>query len=255
MAGINAARSVQGRAAVVLRRDQAYIGVLIDDLSTKELREPYRMHTTQAEYRLLLREDSAEARLSALGHELGLIDDDRFSYIQRRLNLVESTLTRLDSIRLTPSAETNALFVSQGAKPLTVTMTGREALRRTDVSPQLLMNIGVLENLPEDVAREAETIAKYEGYIGRQMAEVRKLSRMEGRTIPDWVDYEAVQGLRAESREKLSRVRPRTIGQASRIGGVPPTDVSLVLFHIERASRVQNAGRESALAVETAGSL
>jgi len=241
MAGINAARMVQDREAVVLRRDQAYIGVLIDDLVTKELREPYRMHTTQAEYRLLLREDSAEARLSGLGHDLGLIDDDHFVNVRARLGLIDQTLKHLDSLVLTPSALTNAKLSDCGAKPLISPMTGREALRRTDISPALLTQLGVIDRLPEDVAREVETIAKYEGYIGRQASDVRRLARMESRRIPDSVDYESVQGLRAESREKLARVRPRTIGQAARIGGVPPTDVSLVLFHIERQSRLVSA--------------
>lgn len=237
MAGVNAACSVKARDGLVLGRDQAYIGVLIDDLVTKELREPYRMHTTQSEYRLLLREDSAEARLSALGHELGLVDEERFKEVRSRLDLIDHTLTRLESIRLTPSLETNTKLEELGAKRLTTAVTGREALRRGDISPWLLGRMGLLESLPEDVAREVDTVAKYDGYIARQAAEVRRLARMESRRIPEWVDYEAVNGLRAESVEKLSRVRPRTIGQAARIGGVPPTDVSLVLFHVERGQR------------------
>jgi tRNA uridine 5-carboxymethylaminomethyl modification enzyme len=237
MAGINAARQVQQEEPVVLRRDQAYIGVLIDDLATKELREPYRMHTTQAEYRLLLREDSAEARLSAIGHEIGLLKDDRFRDVSSRLSLIDQALSHLDSVVLTPSVATNDRLTKMGLKPLTVAMTGREILRRVDVSAAILHELGVIDDLPEDVAREVETVAKYEGYISRQAGEVRRLARMESRRIPDWVDYETVRGLRSESREKLTRVRPRTIGQASRIGGVPPTDVSLVLFHIERRSR------------------
>lgn len=238
MAGINAARAAQDREAVVLRRDQAYIGVLIDDLVSKELDEPYRMHTSQAEYRLLLREDSAEPRLSPISHQIGLLDDDRFADVQRRTHLIDRTLAQLDALVITPSAETNAKLQAAGTKSLTNAMTGREALRRADISAGILIRLGYLNHLPADVTREVETIAKYEGYIDRQAAEVRRLNRMEERGIPGSVDYRAIQGLRTESREKLERVRPRTIGQASRIGGVAPTDVALILFHLEKQSRL-----------------
>jgi tRNA uridine 5-carboxymethylaminomethyl modification enzyme len=234
MAGINAARASRNEDAVVLRRDQAYIGVLIDDLVTKELKEPYRMHTSQAEYRLLLREDSAEARLSALGQEVGLVDAGRADEVRRRLGLIDATLARLESIMLSPSAQINTKLQERGAKPLSVPMTAREALRRQDISPAVLAGLGCLDRLPEEVAREVETTAKYEGYIARQTAEVTRLRKMEHRRIPGSIDYVQVQGLRTESREKLASVRPRTIGQASRIGGIPPSDVALLLFHLER---------------------
>ena len=254
MAGINSGRSAAGQEAVVLRRDQAYIGVLIDDLVSKDLDEPYRMHTSQAEYRLLLREGSAEARLTHIGHDLGLIDEERFEDVQNRLRLIEHSLAELDGTLLTPSLETNAKLEAVGAKPLVTAMTGREALRRVDVSPAVLQQLGCLGSLPEDVAQEVETTAKYEGYINRQAAEVRRLNRMEERRIPEWVDYAAVGGLRAESREKLERVRPRTIGQASRIGGVPPSDVALILFHLERQSRMGQAISSTSGAAAALGS-
>jgi tRNA uridine 5-carboxymethylaminomethyl modification enzyme len=244
MAGINAAHD---RESLILRRDQAYIGVLIDDLVTKVLDEPYRMHTSQAEYRLLLREDSAVARLSNTGHDVGLLSDARYADAQARVARIEAALEKLDSVLLTPSVETNAKLESLGADPLVNAMTGREALRRVDISPAILVELGVLDTLPEDVAREVETTAKYEGYIGRQAGEVRRLKRMEERRIPEWVDYAAVQGLRAESREKLTGVRPRTLGQASRIGGIPPSDVALVLFHVERESRQRDANNAQVL--------
>lgn len=239
LAGINAAQAARGRDGVVLRRDQAYVGVLIDDLVTKELNEPYRMHTSQAEYRLLLREDSAEARLSSIAHDIGLVDAERFGDVRERVELVDATLEKLDSITLTPSAETNRRLEALGAKPLVTAMSGREALRRVDISAAVLRDLGCLGSLPEDVAREVDTTAKYEGYINRQAAEVRRLKRMEERRIPECVDYTAVRGLRAESCEKLQKVRPRTIGQAARIGGVPPSDVALLLFHIEKEVRAR----------------
>jgi tRNA uridine 5-carboxymethylaminomethyl modification enzyme len=245
MAGVNAARAARDAPSVVLRRDQAYIGVLIDDLVTKELDEPYRMHTSQAEYRLLLREDSAEARLSPIGHDLGLLSPTQFAEITERIDLVKATLRRLDATLLTPSIEFNAKLADLGVTPLTVAMTGREALRRKDTTPAVLQALGLLDLLPENVAREVETTAKYEGYIARQASEVRRLGRMGERRIPGTVDYATVQGLRTESREKLERVRPRTIGQATRIGGVPPSDVALLLFHIEREAR-QRIPREDA---------
>jgi tRNA uridine 5-carboxymethylaminomethyl modification enzyme len=237
MAGINAARAAQSKDALVLRRDQAYIGVLVDDVVTKELDEPYRMHTSQAEYRLLLREDSAEARLSHIGHGVGLVDDDSFGLVENRLAMIQETLARLDCIVVTPSSAFNAELAARGAKPLVTAMSGREALRRVDVNVPLLQSLGLLNDLPADVGREVETIAKYEGYVRRQEAEVKRLSRMEHRRIPDSVDYATVGGLRTESREKLEQIRPRTIGQASRIGGVPPSDVALLVFHLERNAR------------------
>jgi tRNA uridine 5-carboxymethylaminomethyl modification enzyme len=239
MAGINAARLVQNRDPLVLRRDQAYIGVLIDDLVTKELDEPYRMHTSQAEYRLLLREDSAEARLSSIGHAIGLLDDERWDDIQRRLDLVAQTLQHLEARWLTPNVDLNAQFVALGAKPLTSPMSARDALRRVDITVPILQKLGLIGDLPADVAREVETIAKYAGYVARQEAEVQRLRRLEDRTIPPVIDYRTIPGLRSESREKLERVRPRTVGQATRIGGVTPADIAVLLVHLERQRREQ----------------
>ncbi len=211
--------------------------MLIDDLVTKELSEPYRMHTSQAEYRLLLREDSAEARLSAVGHELGLIDDARFSHITERLQLIAGTLEKLEGIAVTPNAAVNIKLTSLDAKPLQDPMTGRELLSRSDVSIATLTQLGLVDSLPEEVGREVETIAKYAGYVDRQKAEVRKVARMDSRRIPASIDYSTVSGMRTESRERLDKIRPLTIGQASRIGGVAPTDVALLLFHLERHER------------------
>lgn len=241
MSGINAARSIRGREPVVLRRDQAYIGVLVDDLVTKTLDEPYRMHTSQAEYRLLLREDSAEARLSSVGNEIGLLPKDRYVSMRRSLELIDKTLTQLDSTVLTPNTVTNRTLETLGAKALRSPMTAREALRRADITIEIIRALCQIPALPEDVAREVETTAKYEGYIARQAAEVRRLDRMEQRRIPEGLDYGGIQGLRTESREKLAKVQPRTIAQAARIGGVPPSDVALLLFHLEKTSRERSA--------------
>ena len=234
-----------GQEPLVLRRDQAYTGVLVDDVVTKELNEPYRMHTSQAEYRLLLREDSAEARLAHIGHEVGLVDDESFRQVSDRLALIENTLAKLGSIVVTPNARFNARLEAMGLKPLVVPMSGREVLRRVDITVAVMRELDLLDGMPADVAREVETIAKYEGYVRRQEAEVKRLSRMEHRRIPGWVDYALVTGLRAESREKLEHVRPMTIGQAARIGGVPPSDVALLLFHLERHARSTARVRDS----------
>jgi tRNA uridine 5-carboxymethylaminomethyl modification enzyme len=241
MAGINAALRVRGQNPLVLRRDQAYIGVLIDDLVSKELDEPYRMHTSQAEFRLLLREGSAEARLSDIGNALGLIPSEEYQEIRQRLTWQETLLAHLDAVSITPSTSTIRQLEKSNVGYPSGPMSGREFLRRPDVSWDVLEVLGLVEPAPVDVKGEVETIAKYDGYLSRQASEVKRLHRMETKGVPESVDYAEVPGLRSESREKLARVRPTTIGQASRIGGVTPSDVALLLFYLEREDRLKNS--------------
>jgi tRNA uridine 5-carboxymethylaminomethyl modification enzyme len=238
MAGINAAARARGREGVILRRDQAYIGVLIDDLVTKEMDEPYRMHTSQAEFRLLLRQDNAEERLSGLAAELGLIDEARGAELRRRQRQVKEIVARLDSARLAPTASTNAALEARGILPLTQGARAHDLLCRAEVRIDLLQDLGVVpDDIVDEVAREVETVVKYSGYMDRQEAEVTRLRRLEERSIPSTLDYRSIHGMRSESREKLERVRPQTVGQASRIGGVAPSDISVLLVYLERERR------------------
>ena len=235
LAGVNAAQRARGAEGVTLRRDQAYIGVLVDDLVTKEMDEPYRMHTSQAEFRLLLRENNAEARLAGLAHDLGLLDDERFGEIERRQRQVEEIVARLHELSLSPNRETNGRLASIGCAPLSQTMPVRDFLCRRDVTIETVQHLGLVDrDVLDEVAREAETVVKYAAYVARQEGEVERLRRVEERRIPESIDYGAVHGLRSESREKLERIRPTTLGQASRIAGVAPSDISVLLVHLER---------------------
>jgi tRNA uridine 5-carboxymethylaminomethyl modification enzyme len=228
---------------VVLRRDQAYIGVLIDDLVTKEMDEPYRMHTSQAEFRLLLRQDNADCRLSGIAHELGLIGDSRHADVLSRRRQVEDIVSRLRETWLTPSSDTNGRLAAQGCESITNRMRAADLLCRSDVRIGTMAAFGLLpEGMAEEVAREAETVLKYANYVDRQEGEVHRLHRLENRGIPEGIDYWGIEGLRSESREKLTTIRPRTIGQASRIAGVAPSDVSVLLVHLERDRRRAVAG-------------
>ncbi|MCP5518324.1 MAG: tRNA uridine-5-carboxymethylaminomethyl(34) synthesis enzyme MnmG [Verrucomicrobiales bacterium] len=213
IAGLNAARRVRGLSPVILRRDQAYIGVLIDDLVTKGATEPYRMFTSRAEYRLLLRHDNADDRLAAIGHETGLLPERHFRAWQAEQESVAAELARLNKTRV-------------GAQTLAQLLRRPETHYRDLPEPRT--------DLPDRVTRKAETAIKYAGYIDRQMTEVVKFRELEDKQIPDWLDYGAIPGLRTESRQKLSSIRPATLGQATRISGVSPADVSLVMVWMKR---------------------
>ena len=213
MAGINAARRVQGNEPVVLRRDQAYIGVLIDDLITKGTNEPYRMFTSRAEYRLLLRQDNADMRLTDIGHDLGIVNTRNYSAFTNKKKAIERELERLQTTH-------------EG------TISLRQLLKRNGVSYEQLT--GQDESLDEEVKRQVEITIKYEGYINRQEDEVARFRQMEDKQIPDWMDYAIIKGLRNESRQKLMDHLPSTLGQASRISGISPSDVSLIMVHMKR---------------------
>jgi tRNA uridine 5-carboxymethylaminomethyl modification enzyme len=223
---------------VVLRRDQAYIGVLIDDLVTKDMDEPYRMHTSQSEFRLLLRQDNAEERLSGIGHEVGLIDSQRMTEVERRIRQTADILVTLDSTYLRPDRRTNEALEAAGARKLSDGLRAREFLLREGGSLAVLQGLGLVpSDLVDEVVREVETRVRYEGYVSRQEQEVARLGRVEGRVIPEGVDYLRMHGMRSESRERLDKIRPRTVGQASRVAGVAPSDVSVLLVHLEREDR------------------
>ena len=252
IAGINAALKVQGRPPVILHRDQAYIGVLIDDLVTKEITEPYRIMTSRAEYRLLLRQDNADLRLAEIGYRAGLLPRERYAAAEAKRRAVGTELERLAATWLRPSDDgstacpggqargltaggTNDLLVERGLPPLTDGVNALQFLRRPETDYKLVAAlVPPPEPLPEDVAEQVQIEAKYAGYIEKQRAQVARFRRLENLRIPPDLDYNLLVGLRTEAREKLAHVRPATVGQAGRLAGVNPADVSVLLVHLKR---------------------
>jgi tRNA uridine 5-carboxymethylaminomethyl modification enzyme len=236
IAGINAALKVQGRPPVILRRDQAYIGVLVDDLVTKEISEPYRMMTGRAEYRLLLRQDNADLRLAGTGYQVGLLPRERYEAVEAKRRAVEAELERLASTWLRPSDDgVNERLAAHGLPPLSDGVNALQFLRRPEVDYGLVVAlVPPAEPLPEDEAVQVQIEAKYAGYIEKQRAEVARFRRLEDRRIPPDLDYEALAGLRGEAQERLAYVRPATVGQATRLAGVNPADISVLLVHLKR---------------------
>jgi len=235
VAGINAARKVRGEPPIILRRDQAYIGVLIDDLVTKDIHEPYRMMTSRAEYRLLLRQDNADLRLSPIGHEVGLVDGERFQAVEKKRQAIEDELDRLSDTWLRPTPETNQHLSGWSLEPLHDGVNALQFLRRPETVYAMLEALSPNpRGLAPDAAQQVTIEAKYAGYIETQRKQVRRMSRLEERRIPDSFDYETIGGIRKEAQEKLERIRPATVGQASRISGVNPADISVLLVYLER---------------------
>jgi len=228
MAGINAALKAQGKPGLVLRRDQAYIGVLIDDLITKGTAEPYRMFTSRAEYRLLLRQDNADLRLCEISRGIRLLSDRRYELFQKKKADVEKELDRIREERL------EGISLEQLLK--------RNDYRHSDL-PQ------TKESITQEVAEQVEISVKYAGYIERQESEVDQFKKMEGRAIPEWLDYDQIPGLKNESRQKLKEIQPATIGLASRISGINPTDVSLLMVWIKRGRENKSSNSSSVIPV------
>jgi tRNA uridine 5-carboxymethylaminomethyl modification enzyme len=237
MVGVNAALRVSDDPPFVLRRDEAYIGVLIDDLVTQAPTEPYRLHTSRAEHRLLLRHDNADLRLSAHAHRLGLIDAERFAQVERRRELAERALAALDTTMFTPGKLNVAHAVELGLGAPAQRMSAAELLRRPEARYQQARALFGAEALPElddDTATEVELRVKYAGYVRKEQAAAQRAARMEDRALPDDLPYHDLTGLRTEARQQLDRVRPRTLGQAARVPGVTPADISVLLVHLER---------------------
>ena len=235
MAGVNAARKLQGKEPVVLSRGQAYIGALIDDLVTKGTDEPYRMMTSRSEYRLLLRQDNADQRLTAIGHEIGLVSAQRLQAVEEKYEAVRREIRRLTAHGVAPTPALNDFLTGLGTTPVSDGAPLIALLRRPQVHYADLRQFDPdMPDLPPEVAEQVEITVKYEGYIQRQMQDVQELRRMEGRSLPPELDYQAIQGLRLEAREKLSAVRPLNLGQAARISGVSPADVAALMIHLER---------------------
>lgn len=237
IAGINAARLVKAEESFILKRSEAYIGVLIDDLVTKGTTEPYRIMTSRAEYRLILRQDNADARLTEKGRLVGLVSDARYARFRNKKRSIESTIEILQKTLLHPTANTQEKLMAIGSSPIRTSTSLYDLLKRTEMTyAHLKESFGLPENEPE-VENQVETIAVYEGYIKKQIEQVERAERLEEKLLPEAIDYQAVPSLRDEAREKLSLIRPRSIGQASRISGVSPADVSILLVYMEQQRR------------------
>lgn len=237
MAGINAMMKINGREPLVLRRDEAYIGVLIDDLVTKGTSEPYRMMTSRAEYRLLLRQDNADLRLTEKGRAIGLVDDKRYGIFTEKRTALERTVSELGKQNISPNAENNAKLEAMGTAPLRSGSSLLDLLRRKEVTYSKLQQAFDLPELAPQVAEQAEIFAKYEGYITKQRQEVERFMKLENKRLPDDIDYRAIKELSSEAAEKLDKVRPANIGQASRISGVSPADISVLMIALELKRR------------------
>lgn len=239
VAGINAALKVQGKPELILKRSDGYIGVMIDDLVTKGTVEPYRLLTSRAEYRLILRHDNADMRLTEIGRQVGLVDDKRWQVFQIHKNQFDNEMKRLESIKLKPIKETNEKVVAMGFKPLTDALTAKEFMRRPDVTyADAVAFIGpAAEDLDAKTIELIETEVKYEGYIAKALDQVEKMKRMEEKRIPADIDWDDIDSIATEARQKFKLISPETIGQASRISGVNPADISILMVYLEGRSR------------------
>lgn len=234
IAGINATRKVQGKEPLILDRASSYIGTLIDDLVTKGCSDPYRMMTSRSEYRLLLRQDNADQRLTTIGHEIGLISEERWQHYLHKQELIEQERKRIEKLTFGPSKELNEMLESRGTAPLETGAHASDLIRRPQVSYKDLEPFDTERpQLPDEVTEQVEIQIKYEGYIQKQLIQVEQMRRLETRKIPEDINYEEVRGLRLEAIEKLQRIRPHSIGQASRISGVSPADISVLLIYME----------------------
>lgn len=239
MAGINAARKVQGREPVILDRSQAYMGVMIDDLVTKGTNEPYRLLTSRAEYRLLLRHDNADMRLTEIGHEIGLIPDERFARFEAKKVQIEVEKERLLTTKVGPTPEVQQMLREVGSRELDNGIDLYSLLKRPEVSYARIAELFPAETaVPADVAEQVEIQIKYEGYIRKQLQDVERLKKMEQKRLPHDLDYMNIHGLAMEARQKLDKVKPLSIGQASRISGVTPADISVLLVYLETYNKV-----------------
>jgi tRNA uridine 5-carboxymethylaminomethyl modification enzyme len=244
MAGINAARKVKGESPVIIERSQGYIGVMIDDLVTKGTNEPYRLLTSRAEYRLLLRHDNADLRLTPLGYEIGLISEDRYRRFLDKKARVEAEIERLKETKFRPDEDVQKMLAECGSAPLQNTVDGLNLLRRPEVTYEMLERLSPSPvELTEEMKEQVEIQVKYAGYIEKQLQQVERLGKMEKKRIPDDIDYDKIHGLATEAKQKLSKVRPLSLGQASRISGVTPSDLSILLVHLEHYNRVTAAAQ------------
>jgi len=234
VAGINAALKIQGREPFVLDRSESYIGTLIDDLTVKGTGEPYRMMTSRSEYRLILRQDNADLRLTPKGRKIGLISEERYEKFLAKKAMVEDEIARVEKKTVAPSNAANALLARFGSTPITTGVKLGELVRRPELNYEILSELDPERpELPGDVREQVYIQIKYDGYIKKQLEQVEKYRKLEARLIPDDIDYDKIEGLRIEARQKLSKIRPRSVGQASRISGVSPADMNVLLIYLQ----------------------
>lgn len=237
IAGINAARFVLQQDPFILTRAEAYIGVLIDDLVTKGTQEPYRMMTSRSEYRLLLRQDNADLRLTQKGYDIGLVTPERYAVFQQKQQAIQEALKALKECAVTPTAITQEKLRRIGTAPVRTGTTAYDLLRRNEVTYDTLQQVFLLPSVSAEVQEEMEIMVKYEGYIERQAEQVEKMNRLEQKLLPSSIQYDSLTTVSAEGREKLARIRPRSIGQAGRISGVSPADITALLIYLEQYKR------------------
>lgn len=238
IAGINAAMKLLDKEPVILDRSEAYIGVLIDDLVTKETHEPYRMMTSRAEYRLILRQDNADLRLTKIGHRVGLIPEDRYEKLLQKEQMIKEETERLEKTPLGGAKEVQEILESLGTTTLKTGITLAELIRRPELNYDMIAPLDKeRKELPRDVIEQVDINIKYEGYIKRQMHQVEQFKKLEGKKIPDTIDYDDIPSLRIEARQKLKQIKPISVGQASRISGVSPADISVILVYLEQQRR------------------
>lgn len=243
MAGINAAAKALDIDPLILDRSQAYIGVLIDDLVTKGTNEPYRLLTSRAEFRLMLRHDNADLRLTDIGYELGMITEERYAKFQEKKRLIQEERKRLDGVIIKPDEQVQRIIEQAGGTPLKEAVRASDLLRRPEMNYEMIETLTAPDGeLPADVKEQVEIQTKYSGYIAKALQQIERMKKMDDKKIPDNIDYDAINGLATEAREKLKEVRPLSVGQASRISGVNPSDVSILLVYIEQGkiARVSN---------------
>jgi len=234
IAGINATHKIKGKEPIILDRSQAYIGVLIDDIVTKGTNEPYRMMTSRAEYRLLLRQDNADLRLLEIGHNIGLISDERYNKFLNKKEKIENEIERIKGIVIKPSEKVNTFLKNNNSSEITTGVRLSDLMKRTELNYEILGEIDKSRpELPEQVKKEVEIELKYEGYIKLQQAQVEKFKKLERKLLPKDINYEEIKGLRLEARQKLNKIKPNSVGQASRISGVSPADISVLLIYLE----------------------
>ena len=237
IAGINAALKIQGKEPLILKRSDGYIGVLIDDLVTKGTNEPYRVMTSRAEYRLLLRQDNADLRLTEKGRQVGLVSDERYARFVKRRDSIKNTIELLSEIRIHPNKETLAKMQEFELGSIHNTVTAADLLKRKEISYDDLKHIVELAEISKDVKKQVEITLVYEGYIKKQLEQVERMEKLEEKLLPEDINYDEVSSLRDEAREKLNAIRPISIGQASRISGVSPADISVLLVYLEQYRR------------------
>ena len=235
IAGINAAKKVKGEKPLVLDRASSYIGTLIDDLVTKGCSDPYRMMTSRSEYRLILRQDNADLRLTEIGYQVGLVGEEKHNRLLKKQELIKAELKRIETTGLAPSEELNRVLVSRETSPMTNGCRLVDLIRRPQLSYDLLAPFDKTRpNYPPEVFEQVEIEVKYEGYIKRQLAQAQEMRRLESRILPKSLAYSEITGLRMEAQEKLDRVKPENLGQASRISGVSPADISVLLIYLKK---------------------